>query len=716
VAGFKVRSAAPLPHAHRQLWRRLSAVLFGGLRHPLASLSAARSELLLWAPIAVSFGIGGYFLWPAEPSAQDWWGAGALALVGLVLRWRGGDVLQSIGAIVFLIAVGFLWMSLRAHSVAAPVLSYRYYGAIEGRIVALDRSFSDGLRLTLDQVVLENTSPQRTPARVRVALHGAQGHILPEAGMRVILTGHLAPPEGAVAPGGFDFQRMAWFARLGAVGYTRSPVLMAAPAQEGAAGLWITRLRLQIAQAVRGRIAGESGAFAAAVLAGDRSGMSRATQDALRASNLSHLLAISGLHMGLLTGFVFATLRYGLAAFPALALRLPSRKIAAVLAFFAAGFYLALSGGNVATQRAFVQVGVMLFAVVLDRRALTLRSVALAAMIILTLEPESLIEPGFQMSFAATTALVAGYRAIGRWHYYWPGVFAGQGRLPGWLVPVVGLFLSSLIAGFATAPVAAAHFNRVPEYGLVANMLAVPAMGLVVMPMAVLAGVLAPLGLAAPALMGMDLGTRWILAVAGWVAALDGAVITVPTPPWFVLPMLALGALLTVLARGAGRSGGGVLAVAAIWIWAVADRPALLISGDGAMVGLATESGRALSKPLTAGFVVQSWLEDDGDAASQAQAHSRWPGPVAQGRAQASFAGYRLYHFTGTAAPKAVEEACIAGAIVVTDKTVPTEGECLLFDAKALRASGAIAINQAKDGTVSITRARAVIRLWSGRG
>ncbi len=310
-----------------------------------------RDHLFLWAPVAFAAGIGIYFALPVEPGRPQWLvliGVGLACLVAVIGPARHWPLVIGIG----LMALGVMVAGHRAQSVAEPVLGFRYYGPIEGRIVKVDRSFSDKVRLTLDQVVLERMDPGRTPARVRVSLHGDQGFIEPEPGLTVILTGHLSGPEGPVEPGGFDFQRQAWFQRLGAVGYTRTPVLAIAPADEGRAGLLIHRTRMALSHWVQAQMPGRDGAFAAAIMTGDRSAMDQDTLESLRVSNLAHLLAISGLHMGLLTGFVFATIRIGLAAVPSLAVRAPIKKIAALSALVVGAGYLALSGGNVATERA----------------------------------------------------------------------------------------------------------------------------------------------------------------------------------------------------------------------------------------------------------------------------------------------------------------------------------------------------------------------------
>ncbi|HSG55486.1 MAG TPA: DUF4131 domain-containing protein, partial [Paracoccaceae bacterium] len=200
------------------------------LRAIEAALLGQRGHLFPWVPVAMATGIGGYFILKSEPAAAVymWVGLAALILAGLAAR-TGPER----GPLVWLIALalaGFLLAGLRAHQVAGPVIGWRYYGPVEGRIVGIDRSGSDALRLTLDRVVLHDLAPQDTPLRVRISLHGDQAHFTPEPGLIVMTTAHIAPPGGPVEPGGFDFQRHAWFQSLGGVGYTRVPVLVLAPA------------------------------------------------------------------------------------------------------------------------------------------------------------------------------------------------------------------------------------------------------------------------------------------------------------------------------------------------------------------------------------------------------------------------------------------------------------------------------------------------------
>ena len=600
-------------------------------------------------------------------------------------------------------AFGVLCAGLRGHLQASPMLDFRYYGPVEGRIIEIDRSQSDKLRLTLDQVVLERTSPARTPAKVRVSLHGDQDHLHPIPGMTVVMTAMLAAPEGPAEPGGFDFRRMAFFERLGAVGYTRTPVLVMAEPAEG--GQVVNRLRSYLSNAMMAAVPGQSGAFASGVMTGDQSGISRDTVQALRNSNLSHLLAISGMNMAFITGFVFALIRYGVALVPPLALRINSKKVAAIFALFVAAFYLALSGSNVATERAFITVVVMLGAVLIDRRALSLRTVAISAFLLLAWQPESLLAPGFQMSYAATVALIWGF-----------GLFQNQiirEKIPRWTMPIFTLVMSSVIAGAATAPFAAAHFNRLTGYGLVANLLTVPVMGAVVMPAGAVAALLAPFGLAGVALWVMDMGSRWILWVAHWIASLDGAVTGVYSPPALFLPVLSIGALWVILFQGRVRAWGAMPIAAAFLAWGVAGRPAMLISSDAVLVGVLGAEGRAMSSAKGAGFSADSWLENDGDLAEQDVAAARvgFAGP--KGARSFNLAGVKGIHLKGKAAISLLTDACgRADFVIIAAGVKNAPAGCQVIDEGFLRKTGAIAVWAKADGLVMMPALHAK-RLWT---
>lgn len=666
---------------------------------PLHRLAAARGALFPFAPVLTGCGIGLWFALPFEPGSAVYGAILTVALLAALAALRGPDLGRPIAVAILCVALGPLAAGLRVQSVAAPVLETRFYGPVQGRIVAIDRSQTDALRLTLDRVVLSGVEPEETPARIRLSLRAAREVLDPTPGQVVLATAHLDAPQGAVEPGSFDFRRMAFFDGLGAVGYTTVPVVLWAEVEAGEQ--IIPRIRTHLSSAIRQAIPGDAGAFAAGVMTGDRSGLSLDAVGDLRDSSLAHLLAISGMNLAFLVGFVFALFRGGIALVPPVALRVDAKKIAALISLPIAFFYLLLSGANVATERAFVMVAVMLGAVLLDRAAITLRSVAVAGMIILLWQPEALLEPGFQMSFAATVALIAGFEALTR--------LVDRRALPRGLPMLMMLLFSSLIGGIATAPYAAAHFNRFTDYGLLANLLTVSVMGAVVMPAGAVAALLAPFGLAAPALWVLEQGSRWILFVADWIAGLDGAVSGIPAPPAVVLPVLTLGALWLILWPFGARWLGVLPVLGALVVWTQHDRPAVLVDAGARLVGVIGPEGRALTRPRGAGFAASSWLENDGDLVAQ---------EVAAGRVGFTATEQGLRFDLGgrggivAADGAGIDRLCRDNALVITAADAMQDGPCTLLDPTHLRRSGTVAVYADKD-SLRIVDTETKRRVWS---
>ncbi|MFM2044342.1 MAG: hypothetical protein RLY86_2918 [Pseudomonadota bacterium] len=576
-----------------------------------ARIAGESGRHILWAPVGIGIGIVGYFALAREPHP----GSGLLALVlsSLMLAARFGW-LRRIGLVLLLLAIGFGAGQIRTNMVASPLLTVETRPTlVEGRVIAVDR-LEKGQRVLLGDVVVERLAADRTPARVRLRLKPSDTGAVPEPGERIRLLAILTPPGDPAEPGAYDFRRHAFFQRIGAVGFAlRDVEHLPTPPPEGWQAVTIAaqKLRTAIADRVALHLAGPEGAVATALLTGQTTAIPDSDLEAMRISGLQHLLSISGLHVGLVAGLVFAGLRAAMALVPPLALRYPIKKWAGAAALLAAFAYMLLVGAPVPTQRAVLMTAIMLLAVLLDRNPFSIRVVAAAAVAVMLAQPEALVGPSFQMSFAAVIALIAGYEVI-RNRLVADKETGPIGRA--WLY-LVGLSATSLLAGTATMPYAMFHFQQMANYGVLANLLAVPITSFWVMPFGLIALILMPFGLEGWAVQAMGWGVTGILWTAHAVAALPMAAFQVPAMPIWGLALISLGGLWLVIWRGAWRVAALpviLLGFATPWL---AVRPDILIAGDGGLVGLRAPNGILhLSSARTGRFEAEIWGERDGMA------------------------------------------------------------------------------------------------------
>ena len=341
--------------------------------------------------------------------------------------------------------------------------------------------------------------------------------LAPAVGAYVTLKARLNPPLAPLRPGGYDFARDLWFRGIGAIGFALGEIKAAEPPRPQGAWLryaaTIDGMRDAIDRRIRAAVPGDAGSIASALITGKRDAISAPVNEAMYVSSLAHVLSISGYHMAVVAGVVFFVVRGLLALVPALALGCPIKKWAALAALLAATFYLLLSGAEVATQRSYLMIAIVLGGVLVDRTALTLRTIAVAAILVLMLAPESVVHPSFQMSFAATLALIAAYER----GLPWPAANADTSfgaRMALWGGrEIAALLFASLIAGLATTPYAAYHFHRAAPYGVLANLLAMPVISAFVMPAGMIALVAMPFGFDAPIWRLMGNGIDWMLSL-----------------------------------------------------------------------------------------------------------------------------------------------------------------------------------------------------------
>ncbi len=691
----------------------LAAALREGL---VAEFARERPRFVNWLPVLFGLGIWAYFGLSSEPTH----GATALPLVaGLVLiAMTRPDGMARIAAAALVVAgLGFMAAKIRTASVEAPILDRPLRAAeLTGVLERREPHAKRGERLTLRLLTMKDVEAGRLPDRARIRVMAPAGDIAP--GDVLKLTATVSPPSIPALPGGYDFARTAYFDRIGAVGYALKPPekINAADTPEPDVAhrlrASVEELRQTIGRRIAAALPGERGALATALITGERGGITEETTEAYRDSGLVHILSISGLHMVIMAGAVFTILRFGLAAIPALALTQPIKKWAAAGGAIGALLYFAISGGSAATLRATIMMVVFFLAIMLGRPAIAMRNVAIAALIILAIAPNNLLDVGFQMSFAAVAALVAAYEAI-------RGRMDRNGVNPG---PVTrgalflgGILFSTLIAGLAVTPLSVYHFHAMQHYAPLANLIAVPVCNLVVMPAALATLIALPFGLEAAPLWIMGHGIDAMGWVARNVAALPGAVTNIPAIPDLAFALVLAGGLWLVLWQRRWRLAGLPLIAAGLALAPAATKPDILIGREGALIAIRDAKGRLAAhaeRPST--FELKRWLERDGDARDPKDA-----------RKSELYRCDSLGCVTQTPDailvlsrhPGSLADDCARAKILIVTGARPSACSApeLIYDRDSLRRTGTVALTRLPDGTYrsdTVAGARG-LRPWS---
>ena len=586
-----------------------------------AVLAAERGRFAPWLPVCLGAGIALYFALRIEPAA--WSGPAAMLLAGLLVALLRRDLIGRGAAIAVLAAaLGFTAAQVGTWR-ALPLVPLPTHAVhVDGVVRDVDVLPDGGRRLTLGGAGLAewNETLART---IRIRLR-ANDTAAPVPGDRVQVRALLRPPPPPAYPGAWDLQRGDYFSGLGGSGFALGPVTIAAPADAGGVAAWWQRLRATIAARLMAGLPGGEGAIAATMLTGSGTAIPPADRAAFVESGLAHLLAVAGLHIGIVMGLAMALTRTALALSERAALNWPCKPIAAGVALLAGGFYLALTGGHLPILRSFAMASLVVLALALGRRALSLRGLALAAGALLLLRPQELTGVSFQMSFSAVLALISGYEVLR------PALRRLYGEGGWWrrlLHHAAMLALTSLLAGTASLPFAAYNFGQIQLYYVIANLVAVPVAAFWVMPAGMAALALMPLGLEHLALAPMGWGIAALLAIGRTVSAWPAATLPVPHAPVWGLLLVAFGIAWLGLWRSRLRLLGLLPLALGLASPALVRPPDLLVSPDARWIGLRTPAGIFVEKTSGASkFVLHEWeeywaagpaqrLPDSGDAA-----------------------------------------------------------------------------------------------------
>ena len=596
-----------------RLWQKAGARIGDWIGSDIAP-----GRLIPWLPVAFGFGVALYFSADNEPSLWAGVIATGIALAICVVA-RARPVAWPVMIGITAIAAGFTFATWKSVRIAHPILATPAYNVtLTGFVERREQ------RERNDRIVIRVHS--MTGARIHEKLERdrvtVRKGLAPPIASFIALRARLHPPLSPLLPGGYDFARDYYFQQLGATGFVLGQIKHVSPT--GSPSVWlrytaaISGLRDTIDARIRAAVPGDKGAIASTLITGKRDSISASVSEVMYVSSLAHVLAISGYHMAVVAGAVFFVVRAGLALFPIVASRYPIKKWAAAAALLMAVFYLLLTGAAVATQRAFIMTAVVLIGVMFDRPALTLRTIAIAALVLMAIAPESIVHPSFQMSFAATLALIAVYERGLPWLSNVSDKSSLSARVALWGGrELAALVTASLVAGLATTLFAAYHFHRLAPYGVLANLLAMPAVSVWVMPSGLLALLALPFGFDRPFWWLMGEGIEWIIVAATWVANLPGAVGRIPA--FGIAPLLlgTAGLVVVCLLRSPLRWTGAALGLAGIGLILTTPRPDILISADAGMAAVRDANGilRVIARRRDE-FALGEWLAADGDSRS----------------------------------------------------------------------------------------------------
>ena len=595
----------------------------------ITQLQQERSRWILWLPVFLGGGISLYFSLSYEPQFSSCYGLFLMSVTLLILSSLD-DRLEDYRFIllcIFMFVLGFCLTKHRTDQAYAPRLSSEIGPISVDAVISNLEPLDKGQRVILDKIQTHSDEPQALLVdrlvHIRLFISNEYTVSLREK-YRFKVT--LFPPPEPTAPGSFDFSRQAYFQKIGAVGYVlEEPEKLSSEDQNSLLILLedkIASLRDHLTKRIVESISQDNrsegtGWTAAALITAERGPVSQETFQNYRDAGLAHILVIAGMHLSMVAGILFVWIRALLALSPFITLRFNIKKITAFGALIITFFYLIISGGLIPTRRAFIMNGLILWAVLSDRRAMSFRSISCASTLLLMLEPEALLGASFQLSFSAVYGLIAAYESLGEWLSNFKKRLTrrvGSGLFGSLISHALSILLTSQVAGMSTAYFTLFHFNRFASYGLLGNIIAVPLVGLWVMPAALLSFILMPFGLDGFGWRLMGRGIDSVSRVAHWVSSLPGASITLSSVPIESLIIFTVGGFWLCLWREYWRFLGLVPMMIAVWIAYYAEKPFLYIDKTGELIALRDQQNHFhISSLYRQKILSKSWLKQVGE-------------------------------------------------------------------------------------------------------
>ena len=729
-------TASPKPRkAAARLWQRdggLSSVPSNLADRAERFLSEAGFDRAPWLAVVFASGI---IAWFALANPWQWVAAmGSAALVALfaLALWRDradrGQLCRAVMACSIVFALGMAVIWARSEIVGSEAIERPVVERVQGYVLEReDQPAQDRIRLTL--AIRDPGTATSRKIRVNVPLETAQAALTSQSsdalaeGAVVRMRVRLMPPASPMLPGSYDFARAAWFKGLAATGSTVGALEIVEPAPK-ASGL--AAIQRSLSAHVRARVDGSAGTIAAAFASGDRGSILESDEDAMRDAGLTHLLSISGLHVSAVIAAAYLLALKLLALFPAIALRVRLPVVAAAMGALAGVGYTLLTGAEVPTVRSCAAAMLVLIALAMGRDALSLRMVAAAAVFVLLLWPESVIGPSFQMSFAAVIAIVALHTSA-------PVKAFLAAREESWIRRTtrgtVMLFITGMVIEIALMPIVLFHFHRAGLYGAFANVIAIPLVTFISMPLIAIGLLLDLVGLGGPFWWLVEGSLNLLLGIAHFTAGQPGAVKLMPQMSGLAIALFTAGGMWLALWNGRERVLGLVPAGMATIMLMSTPIPDVLIGRDGRHVGITVQAADGSRQLLSLRDSRSSYSRDNlmelSSVTSDPLPLAEWEGA----RCSPEFCvltierNGREWTLLLSRNREMIEERALAAAcdkadIVVADRYLPRscKPRWLKADRRMLDRSGGLALDLTNGSVKSVAEGQGRHGWWRGEG
>lgn len=560
-------------------------------------------NLFLWTPVLMAFGAALYFTLPTELPVYAIAILTALTAVSIVI-WHASYILRAIATFAF----GFVYAAIFTVVIDTPQMPRNMYNrTIRATVQSIDYT-PDKARLYIATNANEINAGQNATATVRVSIPLDQE--LPRPGDTINARVGLFRPATSDAPGTFDFARWAYFNHISATGYLSGWDMI----QSGHVGG---------ANNIRNRIHNYSASkLTDALVLGYKNTLTETERTIWTSAGIAHVWSISGFHMTLVSGWLFAIFYMIFRCIPYITRRIPARIPALCAAWIGLAIYMTIAGTGIATMRAFAMTTLIFAAIIFGRNAISLRNICVAFCIIFLMNPHYVMQPGFQLSFAAVFGII--------WFWGCHDHKIINGKI---LRAIHTTVMTSVVATLFTAPFVAAHFYSFQLYGLIGNLVLLPIFSFLIMPLVLIGSITAAIGFRAPLGMAETI-YDFTLRIATTIADLPMASVTMPHISNAAMMFIILGLACLIFIRPTHRrenlAAFSICAIAACITVALTPRAVFYATADHELVAFIENKNIEFNKARAANhkFAFDTWKQLNGTSVDAPNVRRKCPDGV----------------------------------------------------------------------------------------